>query len=222
MIHFFDDDVEIAPNYFMVVEDLFLHSSDAVGCGPRIRGLYLESTDKSQIVRNQGKLLPNGRNIWVRDNINDNLEVSWIPGCAMSFQLEAIQNMQFNGSLEEGPGKNYALGEDLEFTHRLSLNGKLYALSGTYVYHNYASSKRDDYHLMSYASGKFMIQLKRLFQDEISISKSIAWKYLEIFRQNSSRRNVDIRNFLFCFTLFNRGLLEETFNPVLDVDKGVR
>ncbi len=222
IIHFFDDDVEIAPNFFSVVEEFFYQAPDAVGCGPKIRGLYLESSKRYQIIENQGKLLPNGRNFWVRDDLDNNLKVSWIPGCAMSFQLDAIRDIQFNFSLEGGPGKNYALGEDLDFTHRLSAKGNLYALSGTYVHHNYATSKRDDLQLMSYASGKFMIQLKRLFGREISIPRSLVWKYLEIFLLNSGRNGVDFKNLVTCLILFSRGLIEEIFNPVLDISKGSR
>lgn len=221
-VHFFDDDVEIAANFFSAVEKFFALSPDSVGCGPRIRGLYLDNKNQSKITENQGKLLLNGRNYWVRDDLKSDLQVSWIPGCAMSFKLEAIRKLQFNASLEKGPGKNYALGEDLEFTHRVNSMGKLFALSDTYVYHNYAPSKRDDFPLMAYASGKFMLQLKKQFPKEISIFRALGWKYSEIVRQNMGTGNINIGNLLKCLALFSKGLVEEGVNPIFDPSQGNR
>jgi len=222
VIHFFDDDVEIALNYFQVVDHFFRNNLEAVGCGPRIRGLYSGKREKSRFSQIQGKLLSNGRNLWVIDELRNNLEVDWLPGCAMSFQLGALTNMRFNASLEKGPGKNYALGEDLEFTHRLAAKGKLFALAETFVDHNYAASKRDDLRLMSYASGKFMVQLKKQFPKEISIPRVFIRKSGEIVRQNIGKGNFHSINAALCIGLFTKGILQETLRPVFEPRSGIR
>jgi GT2 family glycosyltransferase len=177
LIHFFDDDLTVESNYFTEVSKFFLEYPDCGGGGPRIRNLY--NTEKIKKIKSflgldplshQGKVTKSGRNFWVQDNPNqESLRVDWIPGCSMIFKKEVLRDFLFNQNLEKGPGRNYALGEDVDFGWRVSQKYTLRSIPNIVVDHHLAPSKRDDPSLMLKANGTWYAYLHRLTKGRVKM-----------------------------------------------------
>ena len=155
LVHFLDDDVTIERDYFENIESFFISNPKCVAGGPRIKGLYtgeLQSRDiSSKFISslgifpsgNFGKITSSGRNFWIPDEVNQlPIRVEWIPGCSMIFRASAIVNEKFNENIELGPLGNYALGEDVDFSFRISKKGKMSSIPSTCITHHYEPGPR--------------------------------------------------------------------------------
>lgn len=167
LVHFLDDDVTVPKDYFQLVTEFFQDNPQAHGGGPRISGLYKEYSTNwlSSIMgltphKNFGKLTKSGRNFWIVDDSNqESISVDWIPGCCMIFRPIVLQQFAFNAKLEKGPGQNYALGEDVDFTYKVSEAHLLKSIPSTFVNHHLEPSKRDNQDLMFRASAVWYAHL---------------------------------------------------------------
>ena len=190
-VHFFDDDITIEPTYFKNVEDFFAANRHVDGGGPRIKGLYADSlsyltkwqsrfekileTDHNS---NFGRLTASGRNFWIPDKMHLEPQfVDWIPGCCMIFRRKIFDNLRFNVSLENGPGKNYALGEDVDFTWRVSLNHTLSSIPTVSIEHHLRPSKRDNKKIMMRAQALWLGYLVKLAPSRVKTSKVLISLY---------------------------------------------
>lgn len=179
LIHFFDDDVTIPGNYFTRIENFLDNNPDCFGGGPKIKGLYLERATISQGLLRRlvglqvkfGKVTKSGRHYWVPEETSNSFDVEWIPGCSMFFKRDIFDRFTFNATMENGPGKNYALGEDLDFSHRVSKVYSLKSVSDLTIVHHQAPSKRDNWLLIARASGAQYSYLLRTFPGEFSAIK---------------------------------------------------
>ena len=134
VVHFFDDDVILPPEYLEIVDSLFQERPEVIGIGGR-------TTDNSDFSvsflqrffllnsKSAGALLPSGINIGFRYSIEP-YEVDWLPGCTMSYRLAKNFKMDFDES-REGVG----WGEDVDFSSRVSELGKLLIFSHPRIIH---------------------------------------------------------------------------------------
>ena len=194
LVHFFDDDITVEKDYFEKVLIYFNKNGEVSGAGPLIRGLYLDDIDsKKNRIRqiasflsadereNFGRLTESGKNFWVPANFKeDNFQVDWIPGCCMIFRPIVLTKFSFNESLEKGPGQNYALGEDVEFTWRVSREFILSAIREIEIVHHLSSSKRDNVNLMVRANALWIGFLSRIASERVSNTKAILSLYFPV------------------------------------------
>ena len=136
IIFFLDDDVVLFPDY--IEEILIIYESDKEGLIGGVGGLIAKSSPKKLSHRlrriidifflvsgfNEGKILPSGfaTNFGVKRNPSrKNMEVDFLSGGAMSFKKEIFKEFFFDNVRYI----NYGLGEDQEFSYRVSRKYKL-------------------------------------------------------------------------------------------------
>ncbi len=187
LVHFFDDDISIANSYFSETEKFFDLNPKIGGAGPRISSLYSDNVkSESKIknfftkylelseVSNFGRLTISGKNFWFPDLENlQPYSADWIPGCCMIFRSNILQEFKFNSNLEKGPGKNYALGEDVDFTWRVSRKYKLAVMPNVRVIHHLERSKRDNKLLMQKANSVWIGYLSFLAYERVKPFKAL-------------------------------------------------
>ncbi len=124
-----DDDVELAPDYFEVIEKIFQADTEK-----KIGGLaaYIE-TEKPGVARAtknalerfffmrgpEGSVLPTMWNSFVEKQPQGEVEVQWLPGCNMTFRREALQGKQFETAFLD-----YGYCEDLMLSYQIHLEGR--------------------------------------------------------------------------------------------------
>ena len=170
IVTFLDDDVIIPNDYLTEVDSAFSIDKKLDGLSPRIAGLYT-GTDlgtkwfyKKRI--KFGRLTRGGNNFWVPDTYSAvNTFVDWLPGCSMSYRISSLTDMKFSEELMLGPSGGYSLGEDVDFSVRLS---KLISLNSTSIQHVQAESVRDNNHVMSKARGRWKAYLVRKHPGKVS------------------------------------------------------
>jgi GT2 family glycosyltransferase len=194
LVHFFDDDITIEKNYFEKVLKYFNMNGEVAGAGPLIRGLYLDDMDSKKnrvrkiasflsadVCENFGRITESGKNFWVPANFKkDNFQVDWIPGCCMIFRPVVLTRYSFNESLEKGPGQNYALGEDVDFTWRVSREFILSAIKEIEIVHHLSSSKRDNVNLMVRANALWIGFLSKIASERVSNTKALLSLYFPV------------------------------------------
>jgi hypothetical protein len=137
IVHFIDDDVVVSRGYFSALESE-LGKGVCIGVtGNQTNVKDPFSGTKRRI--NYGEVLPSGRAFGVY-GLSNSREVQWLPGCSMSFLVSAIQNLSFNEQLA-----GYAIGEDVEFTYRLSQFGPLKYVPAAMLLHNMSPVNRIQY-----------------------------------------------------------------------------
>ena len=179
LIHFFDDDVTIPSDYFRNVEKFLLLNPDTYGGGPRIKDLYVTDRELDRNIylnslrilknlrlkfRSYGKVSSSCKNHWVPDRVGIEQEVNWIPGCSMFFKPEIFEKLRFNSNMENG-FRGYALGEDMEFTFRVSRQFKLMATDMTVIEHHLAPSPRWEFEFISSCSGALCAHMHTMYPD---------------------------------------------------------
>jgi GT2 family glycosyltransferase len=126
VVHFIDDDTEVLPGYFDAIERRFLKDPRIVGLGgiitnqPIIDCLAIRSFFLLRS-RRRGSVLRSGRNMlgqYPGTRATDC--VDWLNGCSMSYRLTVFNDVMFDGRL-----KGASLGEDYDFSFRLSRKQKL-------------------------------------------------------------------------------------------------
>lgn len=128
IISFIDDDVELAQNYFEVIEKVFVRDVEKEIGGA---GAYIEQKEEgvARATKNflekifwirgrEGSVLPSMQNTFIENRPNGTKYVDWLPGCNMNFRREVFRVSRFDVFFTE-----YGYGEDLEFTYRIHTQG---------------------------------------------------------------------------------------------------
>ena len=126
VVHFIDDDTEVSDGYFDAIERRFQTDPTAMGVGgvilnqPVVNYVALKSFFLLGSHR-RGSVLRSGRNIL--DQYPGTLatdRVEWLNGCSMSFRITVFDDTTFDGGLQ-----GYSMGEDYDFSFRVSRTHKL-------------------------------------------------------------------------------------------------
>ena len=176
LIHFFDDDVILGPNYIDLISQDFIRFPDVSGICARTPGIKTKKPNLYKRIflldsESSGKVLSSGINVPFR-NDHGVYEVEWLPGCCMSYRLSAITGRSFD---EGRTGVGW--GEDVDFSYRLSLDSKLICDPHLEIVHKMSMLNRDSF-LTQYVN----VILNRLKLQKIPGSKiktfSIFWAIL--------------------------------------------
>ncbi len=126
VVHFIDDDTEVAPGYFDAIERRFREDLTVAGVGgiitnqPVIDWLPIRSFFLLRS-RRYGSVLRSGRNMLGQyPGMRATDPVEWLNGCSMSYRMNVFDTLAFDDRLE-GP----SLGEDYDFSFRLSRSRRL-------------------------------------------------------------------------------------------------
>jgi glycosyltransferase involved in cell wall biosynthesis len=219
IITFLDDDVLLPRNYLTEIDSAFLNDPHLDGLSPRIEGLYATSVQEQgrtiKFKPQYGKVTTTGRNYWVPDIYSAKPTlVEWLPGCSMSYRFSSIKEMQFSNELMLGPTEGYSLGEDVDFSMRLS---KLIALNTLSINHLQAVSVRDASHVMAKARGHWLGYLARKYPLKVSKGK-IVWEMLVVCFFFGTRTLFQPQIYKSDFTksyLQFKSYLKELVNPIL-------
>lgn len=126
VVHFIDDDTEVSDGYFDAIERRFRTDPTAMGVG----GIILNQQTVNYVTlksffllwsHRRGAVLRSGRNIlgqYPGTLATDRVE--WLNGCSMSFRMIVFDEATFDDSLH-----GYSMGEDYDFTFRVSRAHKL-------------------------------------------------------------------------------------------------
>jgi GT2 family glycosyltransferase len=126
IVHFIDDDTEVLPGYFDAIERRFAEDPAVIGLGGiitnqpvfnhlRLRSFFLLRSPRP------GSALRSGRNMLGQyPDARATDAVDWLNGCSMSYRMAAFDEAVFDERLD-GP----SLGEDYDFSFRLSRTHKL-------------------------------------------------------------------------------------------------
>lgn len=181
IIHFMDDDIVLPINYFEVVDRVFFENQDTGGLAPYIQTgpVLSKKTAIEHLVKAflkplnaEGKLSKSGRATWFSWP-GTTRQVNWLPGCCMAYRLEVINNFRFETRLENGPLGGYALGEDLDFSHRVSKVSKLLYLGEISIIHKLAPNNRTNWLRMDEGIGRLRAFLLNRFPEDLRISRMI-------------------------------------------------
>jgi len=143
IVHFIDDDVELAGEYVNSLLTEFEASPHLVGAGGMVLGGNREPPKRLAIWGGResttpGRVLPSGFNIGAHETPTA-VGMEWLPGCSMSFRRQRIQGLRFD---EERVG--YAIGEDVDFGLRASAVGELRHVPSARLVHNQSPVNRID------------------------------------------------------------------------------
>ena len=139
IIFFFDDDVILDINYIKNVLIVYANYPDALGIGG-----VMTNYDQSQI-----NLMTLFQRIFFIGIFNDKrmriymnyqrfhkpIKSNKLTGCAFSFRKEVFNENLFDETIDHFM-RGYALGEDIEFTLRVSKKGQLYIAPSVQLIHN--------------------------------------------------------------------------------------
>lgn len=124
-----DDDVELAPNYFEVIEKIFENDTDKKIGGV---GTFIEHEEEGFMRKlknfleriffirgDEGQVLPTMWNTFVEKRPAGMVPVEWLPGCSVTFRKEALVGHQYETSFID-----YGYGEDLVFSYQIYQKGR--------------------------------------------------------------------------------------------------
>jgi glycosyltransferase involved in cell wall biosynthesis len=187
IVHFMDDDISLPPNYFQAIDQAFFDNLQTGGIAPFIE-THSSRTARSSVARvkkvfrqlliSEGRLSKSGRAAWF-SNPGRNTQVDWLPGCCMVYRMESIQNFRFETKLENGPLGGYALGEDLDFSHRISKHTKLLGFGQISVLHKMSPNDRTNWIKMDDGIGRLRAFLLARFPEAVKISRVLMSLLLE-------------------------------------------
>ena len=114
VVHFVDDDVIFTPNYFHELTNAMNRSRLAGACGRTLMPSIPRIPEPNSYPRNPGRLSRFGIAVaqWTSSKP---AKVEWLPGCSMSYRLDAIRGMRFDTGRQALPA-----GEDIEFSSRVA------------------------------------------------------------------------------------------------------
>ena len=217
LVTFVDDDISLPHNFSEQIFEHFNKYPHTAGVGPRILGMYenfqisgneglFAKMYKRRVNKSFGKLTNYGENFWFPENSTYNLVLcEWLPGCCMTYNFKVLKDLSFNTSLENGPGKGYAVGEDIDFSTRASKFGPLYFIGSILIEHREEPGSRDNRILMAKARGSFRAYLtygKRIpiLPTIYHLNVNIGASLLRVFigKQNASKKLLeDITTFFY-------------------------
>ncbi len=149
VIHFFDDDVTLNPDYLQEIQYLFDRDATLLGAGPKVVLAYTPSP-LGRIwrrifllpdVAGSGRLLRSGFGSYTwytrRRDVHD---VEILCGCCCAFRKNVFEKVRFD---EYFAGYGYL--EDLDFSYRVASLGKLVTHSGAVIEHWESPSARTNW-----------------------------------------------------------------------------
>ena len=142
IVHFIDDDTEPEPGYFAAVERTFAMDRGLGGVGGVVVNQPFPRFQIAKYVfalysRRPGVVLRSGRSTIGHYEGHEAVHAEWLPGCAMSYRLEAIGAVAFDDRLE-----GYSLGEDLYFSYALGRTHRLTIAKEARVVHHLSPVNR--------------------------------------------------------------------------------
>jgi GT2 family glycosyltransferase len=147
------------------------------------------------------------------------MDVQWIPGCSMFYKREVFDKFRFNATMENGPGKNYALGEDLDFSHRVSKVFSLKSVGDLSIVHHQAPSKRDNWLLIARASGAQYSYLLRAFPAEFNPIKIHLGRFLDFAVMNRPLTSNSLSSVLGQFSGYLKEFRRENQERLINLDQ---
>jgi len=126
IVHFIDDDTEVSDGYFDAIERRCRTDPTAMGVG----GIILNQQTVNYVTlksffllwsHRRGSVLKSGRNIlgqYPGTLATDPVE--WLNGCSMSFRMSVFDEAMFDDDMQ-----GYSLGEDYDFSFRVSRKHRL-------------------------------------------------------------------------------------------------
>jgi len=175
LIHFIDDDTEVASGYFTAIESRFRRDPSVMGVGgvivnqPRVTFLTLKRVFMLAS-RRRSSVLRSGRNMlgqYPGTSASDRVE--WLNGCSMSYRSSAFSELRFDGRLEGA-----SLGEDYDFSFRLSRRHKLAVEPSAECVHHLAPSSR--YSRREHARQRTQIIHRRVCEwRHLGLSRAAFW-----------------------------------------------
>lgn len=140
ILHFFDDDVILGSTYFELLRGFF-RTNRPVGAGGLVNVASPSRPHKLFTTigihtNKPGVILPNGFATG-SDEVRDTHRVEWLPGCAMSYDLERIGGMRFDERRAY-----YPIGEDVDFSCRAAARGPLFHVGSAELFHNLSPVNR--------------------------------------------------------------------------------
>ena len=223
MIHFFDDDATIPQDYLAKIEEFFHMHPEADGGGPRIFGSYLPRKEPNGnfikklisriydlrfLIKKYGIVSRSCKNTWIQDRPETQQLVDWIPGCAMIFKPHIFEVFRFNSNMEKGL-KSYALGEDMEFTFRVSRKFKLYAIDSTYIEHHLTPSLRSDLPFIAAGLGHLNAHMHLMYPDRFPIWRIYLAKIFELLIGSRSIRGNTLFEFFKVYRIFHNNFQQQ-------------
>jgi GT2 family glycosyltransferase len=127
VVHYIDDDTVLEPGYVEGILTTF-----AADTAQRIGGVGGFVTNQPEHrfrridevlgldSRDEGVVLPSGRNVRVYTEPADDVDVDWIPGCAMSYRRAVLEAVPFDERV--GRDRN---GEDVQLSYRVKQRWRL-------------------------------------------------------------------------------------------------
>lgn len=141
IVHFIDDDVSILEDYFAEIERCFEDDS-VVGAS----GLVLQREPPAMkhnflfwvcgLTSRPGTISIFGAASGIYSSSTS--ETQWLPGCSMSYRKSALRGLEFDVDREISP-----MGEDVDFSHRVSKVGKLVAEPRAQLVHHLSPVGRE-------------------------------------------------------------------------------
>jgi GT2 family glycosyltransferase len=143
IVHYVDDDTVLEPGYLAAVVDAF--DRDAIGSIGGVGG-FVTNQPPHRFRRidvwlgldspREGAVLPSGRNVRVYDEPRDDLDVDWLPGCAMSYRRAV---------LDVAPPDEHAPfeGEDVEWSYRVRQHARLVVSPHARIAHLQSPTNRE-------------------------------------------------------------------------------
>ena len=144
IIHFIDDDTEVRTGYFDAIERRFDADPGLMGVGGvvvnqpavnyvKLKRLFLLGSNQ------RGSVLRSGRNVLGQyPGTADTDRVDWLSGCSMSFRSTVFDEFAFDDELED-----YSMGEDYDFSFRVSRDYRLAVEPGATCIHHATPTRRD-------------------------------------------------------------------------------
>lgn len=175
IVHFMDDDINLPIHYFEYIDSIFTKYPNIAGLAPHVKSTKSKSKFQLQTIverilnlafRADGTLSKSGRARWIR-KARKHFEVDWLPGCCMVYRANVIMDHKFEVGLENGPLGGYALGEDLEFSHRISKRAKLLGIGEISIEHKLAPNNRTNWIKMDEGIGRLRAALLMKFPEDV-------------------------------------------------------
>lgn len=140
VIHFFDDDVILGRLYFTELR-AFFRTNKPAGAGGLVKVAspsrpHRIFTILGIHVNKPGVILRNGIAAG-SDEIKSIHRVAWLPGCAMSFDLDKSRGLRFDIRRSLHP-----IGEDVDFSCRVAERGALFHVGSAELFHNLSPVNR--------------------------------------------------------------------------------
>jgi hypothetical protein len=141
ILHFIDDDTIPYVRYFERLESEFFEDVNLSACGGTVIDNIPESFLKSayRFFQKDGKVTKFGNGIATYSQFQS-FDVSWLPGCSMSFKVDKLKFSDFDFDLI--PYKS--MGEDLHISFAVSERGSIRRIMGAHILHYQSTINRPD------------------------------------------------------------------------------